>query len=98
MTLPYLYIGNLSQRFLTFLALAAIASGALLLFITEDISSAISTISAFPIPRVVMHGVPRRIPLVTAGGLSSYGMAFLLTVMPALSRASSASFPVIFLL
>ena len=62
------------------MALTAIASGALLLLITDDIRSAISTISAFPIPRVVMHGVPRRIPLVTAGGLSSYGMAFLFTV------------------
>ena len=33
-------------------------------------------------------------PLATAGGFSSYGTAFLLTIMPAASRAASASFPV----
>ena len=49
-------------------------------------------------PRVVSAGVPIRIPEVTNGLLVSKGTVFLLTVIPAKSRASSAAFPVIFLL
>ena len=45
-------------------------------------------------PRVVTAGVPMRMPLATIGGLRSKGMAFLLTVMPALPSAASATLPV----
>src|SRR5437016_1243051 len=47
-------------------------------------------------PRVVTEGVPIRMPLATKGFCGSNGIAFLLTVMPALSSAFSASAPVIF--
>ena len=47
------------------------------------------------IPRVVMAGVPIRMPPVTVGGVSSYGTSFLLTFMPTDSRTSCASLPVI---
>src|SRR4029078_5278904 len=39
-------------------------------------------------------GVPTRIPLATIGGFWSKGIAFLLTVMPALPSAASAALPV----
>ena len=45
-------------------------------------------------PRVVTAGVPRRMPLATIGGFWSKGIAFLLTVMPALPSAASATLPV----
>ena len=45
-------------------------------------------------PRVVRAGVPRRRPLVTIGGRGSFGMPFLLTMMPADSSHFSASAPV----
>ena len=43
---------------------------------------------------MVTAGVPRRMPLATIGGLVSNGIAFLFTVMPARSSASSATLPV----
>ena len=45
-------------------------------------------------PRVVTAGVPTRMPLATIGGFWSNGIAFLLTVMPALPSAASAALPV----
>ena len=39
---------------------------------------AITRISSGPMPRVASPGLPRRRPLPTAGGLSSYGIVFLL--------------------
>jgi len=45
-------------------------------------------------PRVVIAGVPMRMPLAIMGGFGSLGTAFLLTVMLALPSAASASFPV----
>ena len=47
-----------------------------------------------PCPRDVTAGVPIRIPDVTNGLLLSKGIVFLLTMMPALSSAVAASFPV----
>ena len=46
------------------------------------------SISASRIPRVVTAGVPTRMPLATIGGFWSNGIAFLLTVIPALPSAS----------
>jgi len=48
-------------------------------FRTSAIQRAICRISGSFIPRVVTAGVPTRMPLATAGGLASKGMAFLLT-------------------
>ena len=45
-------------------------------------------------PRVVTAGVPMRMPLATIGGFWSKGIVFLLTVMPALPSAASATLPV----
>ena len=45
-----------------------------------------------------MAAAPMRIPEVTKGDLSSKGTMFLLAVISALTKASSASFPVMFLL
>ena len=45
-------------------------------------------------PAVVTAAVPRRSPLVTNGFSGSFGIAFLLTVMPARSSASWACLPV----
>ena len=45
-------------------------------------------------PRVVIAGVPTRKPLVIKGERGSLGTAFLLTVILARPRASSASLPV----
>ena len=45
-------------------------------------------------PRVVSAGVPTRMPLVTIGFSGSKGIMFLLTVIPALPSASSATLPV----
>ena len=56
--------------------------------------SATRSISGSPMPRLVTAGVPMRMPLATIGGFLSNGMAFLLTVMPALPRAASATLPV----
>src|SRR6185295_195842 len=58
------------------------------------IRSPITSMSASRIPRVVTAGVPMRMPLATMGGFLSNGMAFLLTVMPALPSAASATLPV----
>ena len=55
---------------------------------------ATSSISGSPMPRVVTAGVPTRMPLATIGGFLSNGIAFLLTVMPALPSATSAALPV----
>ena len=52
------------------------------------------SISGSRMPRVVTAGVPMRMPLVTIGGFVSNGIVFLLTVMPALSSAASATLPV----
>jgi hypothetical protein len=57
-------------------------------------NSAIASISGSRMPLVVTAGVPILIPLATIGGLRSKGMAFLLTVMPALPSAASATLPV----
>ena len=61
---------------------------------TRAISSPITSISGSRMPRVVTAGVPTRMPLATIGGFWSNGIAFLLTVMPALPSAASASLPV----
>ncbi len=53
-----------------------------------------SAISGSPIPAVVTAAVPRRRPLVTNGFSGSFGIAFLLQVMPASSSASCATLPV----
>ena len=50
-------------------------------------------ISGSFMPRVVSAGVPTRMPEGLSGGFVSQGMEFLLTVMPALPSASSASEP-----
>src|SRR4029079_10243019 len=55
---------------------------------------AIARISSGPKPRVVVAGVPSRIPEAVFGGSESNGIAFLLTVMPISSRRCSASLPV----
>ena len=52
------------------------------------------SISGSRMPRVVTAGVPTRMPLATIGGFWSNGIAFLLTVMPALPSAASATLPV----
>ena len=57
-------------------------------------SPAIASISASRMPRVVTAGDPMRMPDATIGGFRSKGIAFLLTVMPALPRAASAALPV----
>src|SRR6185503_6151024 len=62
--------------------------------IASVISRAIARISAGPKPRVVVAGVPRRIPDAVLGGSASNGIAFLLTVIPTSSRRLSASLPV----
>ena len=50
--------------------------------------------SSSPNPRVVIAAVPILRPLVTNGFSGSFGIAFLLVVMPARSSASCATFPV----
>ena len=57
-------------------------------------SAPIRSISASFIPRVVIAGVPMRIPDAIAGLFGSYGMVFLFTVIPTASSAFSACFPV----
>ena len=54
-------------------------------------SSPMRRYSSGPKPRVVVAGVPTRIPEAVLGGSGSKGMAFLLTVMPTSSRSGSAS-------
>lgn len=51
-------------------------------------------ISSSPKPRLVVAGVPIRIPDEMFGGFGSNGMPFLLTVTPISSRSRSASRPV----
>ena len=51
-------------------------------------------ISSSPNPRLVVAGVPIRIPEAVFGGFGSNGMPFLLTVIPISSRRCSASLPV----
>src|SRR5690606_20979837 len=64
---------------------------------TSAISSPTLRASSSPKPRVVIAGEPSRMPLVTAGFSGSFGIAFLLTVMPTLPSSSSTSLPVSFL-
>ena len=54
----------------------------------------ISRISSTPKPRVVIAGVPTRMPDAMFGGSVSNGIAFLFTVIPISSRRCSASLPV----
>ena len=61
-------------------------------------SETIGSISSAFNPRVVMAAVPKRIPEVTKGDLSSKGTMFLLAVISAFTSASSACFPEMFLL
>ena len=51
-------------------------------------------ICSSPIPCVVTHGVPTRMPEAMFGFWGSKGMAFLLRVIPAASQRASASAPV----
>jgi hypothetical protein len=60
----------------------------------REIRRPISSISGSFIPRVVRAGVPIRMPEATMGLFVSKGIVFLLTVIPASSRAFSATFPV----
>ena len=53
-----------------------------------------TVISSVPMPWVVTHGVPTRMPEAMFGFCGSKGMAFLLRTMPAASERSSASLPV----
>src|SRR6266403_4754306 len=57
---------------------------------TSAIQAPICSISASRIPRVVIDGLPTRIPPAFIGGNGSNGIAFLFTVIPARSRAFSA--------
>ena len=50
-------------------------------------------ISASPIPREVMAGVPKRMPPPSRGGRVSNGIGLEFTTMPAASRASAAWTP-----
>ena len=59
----------------------------------DAIQAAIWRISGSFMPRVVSAGVPTRMPEALSGGLVSYGIVFLFTVMPALPKAFSASDP-----
>ncbi len=61
---------------------------------TWAISAEISCISGSRMPAVVTAAVPRRSPLVTNGFSGSFGIAFLLQVIPARSSASCATLPV----
>ena len=61
---------------------------------TSVIHLAICRISASFMPRVVSAGVPMRMPDGSSGLRGSNGIMFLLTVMPAASRACSACLPV----
>jgi len=56
----------------------------------RPMSEAIWCICTSPMPCVVTDGVPTRIPEATMGFCGSYGMAFLLSVMPARSHRCSA--------
>ena len=57
-------------------------------------SSAIFVISSVPIPCVVVHGVPTRMPEAMLAFCGSNGIAFLLRTIPAASARASASTPV----
>ena len=61
---------------------------------TPPIIVAISRICSGPMPAVVTAAVPSRSPLVTNGFSGSFGIAFLLHVIPARSSASCATLPV----
>ena len=50
-------------------------------------------ISSIAIPRLVIAGVPMRMPLGSKGVLGSNGTLFALQTMPARSSAEAASFP-----
>src|SRR5487761_2230085 len=63
---------------------------------TSAIRLASCSDSARPKPRLVIAGLPMRMPLVTVGFCGSLGIAFLLTVTRARPSASSASRPVMF--
>ena len=89
------YSGNIRHSFSTSSLTMASAASSLGVASARMMSSPILSISRSPIPRVVTAGVPMRMPLAVIGGFGSNGMAFLLTVMPALSRAASATLPVI---
>ena len=67
--LHHQYSGKFSQRISTLLERALIVGSSFLLCITDDIISAISTISVSPMPLAVTQGVPSLMPLVIVGGL-----------------------------
>ena len=73
----YAYNGYLSVMLFT----SAIALSLSLSMTAALIASAITIISSSFAPRVVIAGVPRRIPLVTNGDFGSFGMVFLLAVI-----------------
>ena len=74
--------------------MAASAAGSSRRSRLSTIKAATVFMSSSSSPLVVRAAVPRRTPLVTNGDLVSCGTEFLLTVMPAASRAVSASLPV----
>ena len=91
----YYGIGQASQRVRTcFLSFARVFLSSWFLRTCMMISATCVAASCF-MPRVVMAGVPRRIPDGSIGFLGSQGIIFLLHDIPASSRAYSASFPVI---
>jgi hypothetical protein len=89
------YSGNFSHSVWTSVRTVAATPSSSGVFSTRAMKSAINSISGSVIPRVVIAGVPIRIPLATIGGFSSNGIAFLFTVMPALPSAVSATLPLI---
>ena len=86
------YIGKrLHNAFASPLILSTSASFPILSMMSQ-IQEATRDASASLKPRVVMDGVPIRIPLVTKGDCGSLGTAFLFTVMLARSRVASRVF------
>ena len=73
----YAYNGYLSVMLFT----SAIALSLSLSMTAALIASAITIISSSFAPRVVIAGVPRRIPLVTNGDFGSFGTVFLFAVI-----------------
>ncbi len=88
------YSGNFWHRASTSARTMPSARSSSGVFKARVMNSAIVFISAAFMPRVVTAGVPMRTPLATIGGFWSNGIAFLLTVMPALPSADSATLPV----
>src|SRR3990172_7524732 len=88
------YTGNLLHKSPTAFRTSLYTPSFPMLLRTVSINSAILSISPSFIPLVVTAGVPILTPLVTIGGLSSKGTAFLFSVIPEASRAVSASLPV----